>query len=137
MHLLSETALWKTESEFVSTDGTISPSAGETSICIEGDTIYNKSWVAMDGAKRENNYTIFVVSPCQYNFESLNPELGTQKGTFHLDRNTIFSKFIIEATKLNGFEIISRNGNTCLTRGALYDGDKLINTWKATMKKSG
>lgn len=137
MHLLSETALWKTESEFVSADGTISPSAGETSICIEGTTIYNNSWTTMNDLKRENHYTIFILSPCYYDFESHNPDLGIQKGSFYLDRNTIFSKFVIESTMLNGFEIISRNGNTCITRGALYDDNKLINTWKATMKKSG
>lgn len=77
---------------------------------------------------------ITVITDNEYLFESLNPELGIQKGIFNIDRNLIYSKFVIEGTDLNGFEIIKRVENTCYANGALYDGQKLINTWNAIME---
>jgi hypothetical protein len=54
---------------------------------------------------------------------------------FSLDRNTLFSKFGIENTTLNGYEIIRREDDICYAQGALYDNDELINAWTAIMKK--
>jgi hypothetical protein len=102
MHLLSETAVWKTESEFILPDGKISRAIGETSIIVQENEIKNNSWVSFGESKRINNYSITVVSKNELLFESLNPELGIQKGKFNIDRNTIYSKFIVENTNLNG-----------------------------------
>lgn len=135
MHLLSETGKWKTESEFVSPDGIISKATGESNIVVNKQEIRNNSWAVLSNIKRINNYKITRITDNEYQFESLNPELGNQKGTFSIDRNTIYSKFTIEGTNLNGFEIIKRLNDICHANGALYDGEKLINTWNAVMNK--
>ena len=92
MHLFSESALWETKSEFVTQDGTISKGYGETRIYFEDHLIFNQSWVKLENALRENHYKINPVSENFFEFESLNPELGIQKGKFHIDRNVVFSK---------------------------------------------
>lgn len=134
-HLFTESAVWETTSEFVSPEGKISHAKGESIISVNETEITNKSWVELDKIKRVNNYKITPVSPFKLTSESLNPELGKQTGIFNIDRNTIFSKFKIENTTLNGYEIIHRQGDTCLVHGALYDNDTLINTWSANMNK--
>ncbi len=135
-HLLSETALWITKSEFVYPDGSVSNGKGESNVVVKGDTIINNSWILFGETKLTNNYIITLISDNEYQFESLNPELGIQKGVFNIDRNFIFSKFEIPDTSLNGFEIIKREADICYANGALYDGIKLINTWYAVMEKS-
>jgi|SRR5574344_1583758 hypothetical protein len=135
MHLLSESAIWKTESEFISNNGAISNAIGETSIVYGNDIIKNNSWACFGETKRVNNYSIKTISGNELSFESTNPELGIQRGKFNIDRNIIFSKFIIENTSLNGFEVIRREGDLCYANGALYDGDNLINTWNAKLTK--
>lgn len=135
MHLLSESAVWKSESEFILANGEISRASGETSIVVLKNEIKNNSWVLWGESKRVNNYSIRVISENELAFESLNPELGIQKGKFNIDRNIIYSKFIIENTNLNGFEIIKREGDVCFTNGALYDADILIDTWNAILTK--
>ncbi|MDR2040229.1 MAG: hypothetical protein LBQ60_20100 [Bacteroidales bacterium] len=134
-HFLSESAIWKTSSEFVAPDGKISFAEGESVISIHGTEITNESWVQLESIKRSNHYKITRVSPSELIFESFNPELGKQTGIFNIDRNTVFSKFKIEETSLNGFEIIRREADTCYTQGALYDNDSLVNTWSAVMNK--
>jgi hypothetical protein len=136
MNLLSETALWKTESEFVTPTGNITRSMGETKVEVKGKTISNHSWVILGGEKRENNHKIVRVNTNEYQFESSNPELGIQTGKFNIDRNVIYSKFQVKGTPYNGFEVINRHGDECTVWGILYDGDKVINSWQANMKKS-
>lgn len=136
MNLLSETALWKTESEFVTPNGNIARSMGETKVEVKGEAISNNSWVILGGEKRENNYKIVRVNTNEYQFESSNPELGMQTGKFNIDRNIIYSKFQVKGTQYNGFEVITRNGDECTVLGILYEGEKAINSWKAIMKKS-
>jgi hypothetical protein len=135
MHLLSESAVWKTESEFILPDGKISRAIGETSIVVQKSEIKNNSWVSFGESQRINNYSIKVISKNELIFESLNPELGIQKGKFNIDRNIIYSKFIVENTNLNGFEIIKREDNFCFSNGALYDADNLINSWNSILTK--
>lgn len=134
-HFLSESALWETTSEFVIPDGHISFACGESVITVNDKKIINESWAQMENIRRVNNYHITRLSPSKFYFESLNPELGKQTGSFHRDRNTLFSKFKIEGTSLNGYEIIRREEDICYSEGALYDNDSLINTWSATMKR--
>jgi hypothetical protein len=135
MNLLSESALWKTESEFVTPQGIIIPSKGETEIEIKGKVIINNSWTMFDNNKRVNNYKICKLNESEYGFKSLNPELGIQTGKFNIDRNTIYSRFYIKETNFNGFEVIIRNNNECSATGILYDDEEVINSWKAIMKK--
>jgi hypothetical protein len=135
MNLLSETALWITESEFVTPDGVITRSKGETKVEVQDKTIFNNSWVEFDSTKRVNNYKISILHENEYHYESSNPELGIQIGKFNIDRNVIYSKFCVKGTKLNGFEVITRNGNECIAFGILYEEEDVINTWKAIMKK--
>lgn len=132
-HFLSESAVWKTRSEFVTPDGQISYAEGESIISVTGKEIINESWAQMENIKRINNYKITPLSQSEFAFESLNPELGTQTGTFHVDRNILFSKFRIKGTTINGYEIIRRENDVCYAQGALYESDSLINTWRAVM----
>lgn len=134
-HFLSEPAIWSTHSEFVSPNGAISTGQGESEIAIKGTSVTNISWVQLGGKQRKNSYTIEKVSENQYNFKTINPELGKQYGTFHIDRNVIYSRFEIDDSGLNGFEIITRHDDNCLAMGALYKGDHLINSWKTVMNK--
>lgn len=135
-HFLSESAVWQTTSEFVAPNGEISNAKGESVISVSETELTNESWAQTGDVKRINNYRIIPVSPTEFSYESLNPELGKQTGVFNIDRNTVFSKFKVETTSLNGYEIIRRENDVCYAQGALYDGDKLVNTWNATLIKS-
>lgn len=135
-HLLSETARWITETEFVYPDGSISKGKGESNIDVKAQIVINNSRTMFGQTEITNDYVIRLNSDNEYMFESVNPELGILNGVFNIDRNLIFSKFVIQNTTLNGFEIISREEDTCFAHGALYDGQTLINTWNAVMKKS-
>lgn len=135
-HLFSGSGVWQTVSEFVSADGLISNAVGESIITIhENGTISNESRADIGKSIRINNYTIIPLSEREYSAESLNPELGNQTGKFNVDRNIIFSRFRLEGALLNGYEVIRREGDVCYANGALYDGDVLMNTWNAVMKK--
>lgn len=132
-HFLSETAVWESISEFVSPNGKISYAEGESVITISEKEITNNSWAQIGDMKRTNHYKITPLPPTELTYESVNPELGKQTGAFHLDRNTLFSKFKIAETSLSGYEIIRREMDVCYAQGALYDNDKLINTWNAKL----
>ncbi|MCC8153036.1 MAG: hypothetical protein LIP01_01770 [Tannerellaceae bacterium] len=134
-HFLSEPAVWKTTSEFVTPNGEISNSKGESVISISETEIINESWAQIGDVKRINTYKLIPVSSGEFRYESFNPELGKQIGVYNIDRNTIFSKFEVEATSLNGYEIIRRENDVCYAQGALYDGNKLLNTWSAILSK--
>jgi len=134
-HLLSETALWITESEFVYPDGSISKGKGKSNIDVKEIIVINNSRTMFGENEISHDYVIRYISDNEYSFESVNPELGTMKGVFNIDRNLVFSKFAVQDTALNGFEIIRREAETCFAHGALYDGHTLINTWNAVMKK--
>lgn len=135
LHFLSESAIWQTTSEFITPDGNISYAEGESAVSVSETIITNESWVQIDDVIRRNNYKITPVSSTEFSYESLNLELGKQTGVFNINRNTVFSKFKVENTFLNGFEIIRKEDDVCYAKGALYDNDKLINTWNATLKK--
>ena len=107
----------------------------ESVISVFETGIVNESWAQIGDVKRINNYKITSVSLTGFSYESLNPELGKQTGVFNIDRNTVFSRFNIEETSLNGYEIIRREGNICYAQGALYDNNKLVNTWNAILTK--
>ncbi len=134
-HLFSESAVWKTTAEFVTPDGAISRAGGESVVSVGETEIINESWVQLGEVLRTNSYRIVPVSASELHSESLNPELGRQIGVFNIDRSTIFSRFRIENTPLGGYEIIRREGDVCYAQGALYDGDTLVNTWSATMRR--
>ena len=135
MHLLSENATWTTESDFVGADGTVSRAKGETVIRVGDATITNHSYVELDGRTLTNDYEITIADGKRHPFRSQNPALGTQTGYFDIDRNVVYSRFEIENTALNGFEVIVRNGERCTAHGALYDGSALINTWSAVLTR--
>jgi hypothetical protein len=135
MNLLSENGIWITESEFVAADGKISKATGETQIHIDNRIISNHSFAEIDGKKLINDYEITISDTNRHPFQSKNPALGVQKGYFDIDRNTVYSRFEIDSTTMNGFEVIIREGNICTAYGALYDHTNLINTWKAKLRK--
>lgn len=134
-HLFSESAVWVTESEFTDANGNISKGNGESHITVSEDKILNKSWAKTGNITISNNYEMTKVSDNQIDYCSLNPDLGSQSGTFYVTGNNVFSKFTVYNTELNGFEIIRQEGDTCFATGALYNGDELVNTWTAVMKK--
>lgn len=135
-HLLSESALWTTVSEFVDPKGEISKGEGQSIIEISDKKITNDSWANTPNGKMENKYTIRKLSETRYLYTSLNPVLGKQEGYFDVNKNYVFSKFEVENTNLNGYEVIRRIDDTCHASGALYDGNTLLNTWTATMTKA-
>lgn len=134
-HFLSESALWYSESEFVDPQGNITKTSGESKITVSENEIINESWAEMDSHRRVNNYRILPVSNTEYHSESLNPELGIQVGQFNADRNVIYSRFGIEGTELNGFEVIICENNECRAFGSLYNANQLVNTWQAILVK--
>jgi len=135
MHFLSDMALWESFSEFVTPDGKISNATGESQIIINDNKIENRSWVMLNGLKITNFYSIIKNTETNYTFLSENPSLGIQKGIFSIDRNIIFSKFRIENSDMNGFEVIIRDNDICKAYGALYNGNELVNSWQATLKR--
>ena len=137
MNLLSESAIWKSTSEFVDANGDISSGIGESRIEVSNTMIYYESWLELNGCKITHNYQIVKKDETRYSFRSEHQAYGTQKGVFNADRNILFSKFIVEGTELNGFEVIIRKKNECEFKGALYKNDELINTWTSMMLKKG
>jgi len=134
-HLLSESAIWSTVSEFVDAQGNISRGEGQSTIEVTGEQITNDSWIDPPNGRMENKYNIRKISDTRYLYTSQNPALGIQEGYFDVNKDYVFSKFRIENTNLNGYEVIRRVDDTCQTSGALYDGNTLVNTWTATMSK--
>lgn len=136
MHLLSEPALWLTYSEFVDADGNITRGNGQTHIRYTETGIRNESWVKLEEQTIQNDYVIHPLRENQYHFESENPALGRQVGTFHIDRDVVYSRFTMDESSMSGFEVIIRDGDRCKGYGALYDQGRLINTWRVVMEKS-
>ena len=82
-----------------------------------------------------NNYIAQIETENNYKFIVTNSKLGIQSGTFHIDKNVIYSKFQIDKTELNGFEVIIRNNNECQVYGCLYNGKNIINSWQTSLRK--
>ena len=132
-HLLSEPGKWLTQTEFTDADGQISKASGETVISIKESQLQNDSWIDLKGKKLSKTYAITRINERLFEYVAKNPALGLQKGTFHVDRNRIYSKFSIENSMLNGFEVIVRRGNCCYVEGALFDGETLVNIWTSVL----
>ena len=137
MNLFSESGIWRSTAEFVDAKGNISAGIGESRIDISFPVIIHESWMELNGCKTINNYQIVKKKEGCYSFRSENPSLGIQTGVFNVDRNILFSKFIVEGTEMNGFEVIIRKKNECESKGALYKSNELINSWTAVMMKKG
>ncbi len=134
-HLLSDSAEWMTNSEFVDKDGNILRAIGEAKIVVEGPEIINETWACVEGKKVCNCYRIEKESDLKYHFECQNTDLGKQIGDFNVDRNIVYSKFTVSDSSLNGFEIIVKDDDECTIYGTLYDGSNLLNTWRTVMVK--
>jgi len=134
-HFLSESAVWQTSSEFVSPEGKASFAEGQSGITISEAKNSNKSRMQIRDIKRMNHYKITPISPTELIYESFNPEPGKQMGVYNIAGNTIFSKFKVSETSLDGYEIIRREENICYAQSALYNNDRRINTWTAILIK--
>jgi len=134
-HLLSDSAEWMTNSEFVDKNGNILRAIGEAKIMIAETEITNESWACIDGKRECNCYKIEKESDLKYRFVCHNASLGKQTGDFSIDRNILFSKFVVNDTSLNGFEIIVKQEDECIVYGTLYDGHELVNSWRTIMVK--
>ena len=132
-HLLSDSAEWMTNSEFVDKDGNILRAIGEAKIVVYDNQIINESWACVEGKKVFNNYKIQRESDSKFRFECTNPEHGTRRGDFNSDRNILYSKFTVSDTSLAGFEIIVKDEDECTVYGTLYDGKELLNSWRTIM----
>ena len=135
IHLLSESCIWESTSEFTDINGNISKGKGISDIKVFNDKITNNSFAEFDGKRIYNDYEIHQESKTILHSRSTNPALGIQKGTFHVNGSKLFFDFTIENSSLRGFEIIRREGNICFSDGALYNGEELINTWSAILRK--
>lgn len=135
LHFLSESCIWESTSEFTDSNGNISKGNGISDIKVLKDKITNNSYAELDGKMIYNDYEIYAESTIILHSRSLNPILGIQKGIFHVNGSKLFFDFTIENTSMRGFEIIRREGNICFSDGALYNGEKLINTWSAILQK--
>lgn len=136
LHFLSKSGVWHSISEFVDAQGVVSRATGMSTIEVSTEGITNRNYAELDGKRLCNDYEIRVVSPDEFHYRSANPALGIQQGTFHVRGARLYSNFVITDTALHGFEIIRCEGNTCFADGALYDGDRLINTWTAMLKNN-
>lgn len=134
-NFLSEEAVWTSVSEFVDPHGMSMVCQGKSSIKFDNDLIVNESSSTFGEKILTNDYEIRFVSENRYSYTSRNPALGIQTGFFDINHHTIYSKFTIEDSELNGYEIIRRVDNICYANGALYNGNDLINTWSATLHK--
>ncbi len=132
-HLLSDPAEWMTSSEFVDKEGIIKRAIGEAKIVVNDHEIINETWSCVEGKRICNCYRIEKESDSRYRFECSNPELGTQTGDLNIDRNIVYSKFTVNNTSLNGFEIIVKDDDECTIYGTLYDGADLLNSWRTVM----
>lgn len=133
-HIFSETAVWKTESVFITPDGVRHPGEGESHITVYETKVINESWTD-NHLKLRNEYRVTHMDGNRYLCRSENVRLGTQYGWMDLHDNTMFSKFEFEDSNYSGYEVITRNGDTAYVVGALYKGNQLENTWTATMRK--
>ncbi|MFA6727431.1 MAG: hypothetical protein WCS17_04325 [Prevotella sp.] len=134
-NFLSEEAVWESISEFVDSNGKSMACQGKSSIKFKGEIILNESYSSFGEKTLTNDYEIRIVSENRYSYTSMNPVIGVQTGFFDINQNTIYSKFSIKESELNGYEIIRRIEDTCYANGALYNGNELINTWSATLHK--
>ena len=134
-HLLSESSVWHSTSEFTDAKGNVSKGIGVSEIKVCTDKITNNSYVEFEGAIIHNDYEIRSENNNVFHSCSINPTLGIQKGRFFVNGSKLFYDFIIENSSMHGFEIIRREGNICFSDGALYDADALINTWSAILRK--
>ncbi|MDP3452724.1 MAG: hypothetical protein Q8R90_07180 [Bacteroidales bacterium] len=134
-HLLSDPAEWMTSSEFVDKEGKIKRAIGEAKIIVNELEIINETWSCVEGKRICNCYRIEKESDHRYRYECNNPELGTQRGDFNIDRNIVYSKFTVNETSLNGFEIIVQDDDECTIYGTLYEGSELLNSWRTVMVK--
>jgi len=135
-HLLSDSAEWMTNSEFVDKNGNISNAIGETKIEIGREAISNESWVCINGQKVCNCYKISREDESRFNFECENTLLGKEVGEFKVEKNVVYSKFSVQNTKINGFEVVIKNDeDECYAYGSLFDGSELVNHWRSVMVK--
>lgn len=135
LHFLSESCIWESTSEFTDPNGNISKGNGISDIKVFNDKITNNSYAEFDEKIMYNDYEIHAENTTTLHSRSINPILGIQKGTFHVNGSKLFFDFTIVNSSMRGFEIIRREGNTCFSDGALYNGEKLINTWSAILRK--
>lgn len=134
-HIFSESAVWKTESVFMTPDGVHHKGSGESHITVKKDKVINRSWTT-NHLELKNEYRITHMDGNRYLCRSENARLGTQYGWMDLQGgNTMFSKFEFENTEYSGYEVITREGDVCHVYGALYKGNQLENTWTGTMTK--
>lgn len=134
-HLLSESSVWHSTSDFTDAKGNVSKGMGISEIKVCTDKIINNSYVKFEGAIIHNDYEIRAGNNNVFYSCSINPTLGIQRGRFFVNGSKLFYDFIIENSSTHGFEIIRREGNICFSDGALYDADALINTWSAILRK--
>ncbi len=132
-HLLSDPAEWMTTSEFVSKDGEVSNAIGEIKITVEDDAIIKDCWYCIEGDKTRNCCKITKESENCYSFEAESNSLGRHHGELHTDRNLLFSKYQVENSSVNGFEVYIKDNDECCSYGFLYDGNRLIKTWRSVM----
>lgn len=134
-HIFSESAVWHTESVFITPSMEQKTGTGESQVTVTEDKIVNNSWSNNGDLSLRNEYRITPLEGNRFFCRSANAILGVQYGWMDIHKNTVFSKFVFEKSELNGFEVITREGDRCIVAGSLYDGNKLINTWTAVMTK--
>ncbi len=135
-HFLSEPGTWKVASEFVDPAGKVITSQGESVISVDRFGITNDQWLSSDEGSRQNSYRITPVSATEMTALSIDPEQPTLLGTLSVEGGKLFFKYRREGSAINGYEIISRCRSTCYSFGALFDGEKLLQNWSATLNKT-
>lgn len=135
-HLLSEDSDWKVYAEFAYPHGKILAREGELYVKFFPDHIERWYWYMEGEEKIEALFTIVSTTIDAFDYYSDGiKNLGMQNGTMHVDRNRIYSKFIVENTLLNGFEIAIHNGESCHVNGAIYHDKKLIKAWTSILTR--
>lgn len=134
-HIFSESGLWKTESVFITPGLEEKHGSGESRITVLKDRICNESWTNNGDLRLRNEYRISYFDNNRYLCKSENAVLGNQYGWMDIHNNVVFSKYLFEDSVHNGYEVITREGDTAHVVGALYRDNLLINTWTAVMTK--
>jgi len=122
-----------TNSEFVDKEGNILRIIGESKIVIAGEGITRECWGCVDGKKISSSYRIKKESDSKFYFECDNSEQGVKRGDLDIDRNIIYSKFYINNSSLNGYEIFIKDDDECTVYGSLYDDKELLKSWRTIM----
>jgi hypothetical protein len=138
LNILFENATWKVAHEFVSPEGVVSPDKGEFQFKVLPDKILmNRRFIDDYGDEIFVQHDIRKIDDLNYEYETndIAANVGSIKGSMHVERNRLYTILHVGNTPINGFEVTVRDGDNSTIYGALYYSSTLIKTWNAVLVK--